>query len=267
MASEKTLSFQNKNIFYQLAGDGPQVVLLHGIPADGNLWRNQLAIPGFRFIMPDLPGSGRSEMIPDMSVEGMAEVVAAILDEEKISRSVVIGHSLGGYISMAFAEKYKERLTGLGLFHSSAFADSEEKKAARKKGIETIKANGAPEFLKTSTPNLFSPRFPERNLEAVTVMLTRTSTFSSQTLIAYYEAMAQRPDRTALFLTLEVPVLFIAGVDDTAIPLHDVLKQCHIPNRSNISVLGESGHMGMIEEKEKANKILGAFLHECVEMA
>lgn len=263
MASKKTLSFQNKNIFYQISGDGPPVVLLHGIPADGNLWRNQLAIPHFKFIVPDLPGSGQSELIPDMSMQGMAEVIRAILDKENISSTIIIGHSLGGYVSMAFAEKYDERLAGLGLFHSTSFPDSEERKAARRKSIEAIEANGAPAFLRNSTPNLFTPRHKEKNGEAISTLINSTSTFSSQTLIAYYEAMLQRPDRSAVFQKLRVPVLFVAGVDDAAIPLHDVLKQCHMPIRSYIHVLADSGHMGMIEEKEKANRILEAFLHDC----
>src|ERR1041384_7943248 len=103
-----------------------------------------------------------------MSMEGMAEVLKIIFDKENIqvsdsefppsaSGAVLIGHSMGGYITLAFVEKYSNYLSAFGLFHSTAFPDTEEKKITRSKGIEFIKEHGAFEFLKTSTPNLFSP--------------------------------------------------------------------------------------------------------------
>ena len=110
-------------------------------------------------IVPDLPGAGKSDMIDDMSMEGMAEMLKAIIDKEKISSFVLIGHSMGGYITLAFAEKYPQYLIKFGLFHSTAYADNEEKKAIRRKGIDFIKEHGAFEFLKNTTPNLFSPDY------------------------------------------------------------------------------------------------------------
>src|SRR5437667_131939 len=83
------------------------------------------------FTIPELPGSGRSDMIDDMSIEGMDEAIHAIIDLEKKEKCIIIGHSMGGYITLAFAEKYPGYLSAFGLFHSTAYPDSEEKIAAR----------------------------------------------------------------------------------------------------------------------------------------
>jgi pimeloyl-ACP methyl ester carboxylesterase len=261
MIAEKTLLINDGNIFYRVTGEGPAVLLLHGIPATGDIWSNQVKeLATFKCIVPDLPGSGRSEMISDMSIEGMAESIKAILENENISVATLIGHSIGGYISLAFADKYSQYLNGLGLFHSTAYSDREERKAIRRKGIESIKAHGAHEFLKTLVPNLFSAQSKESKSAQIQQLIADTKNFSAHALISYYEAMIQRPDRTSVLDNLEIPVLFVAGMFDSAIPLDDVLHQCHLPLKSYFHILTLSGHMGMIEEKEKANSILTGYL-------
>jgi pimeloyl-ACP methyl ester carboxylesterase len=158
--------FQNKKIFYRIEGKGKPVLLLHGFAEDGNIWNKQVKVlkENFLFIIPDLPGSGQSEILEGKcTISDYAEVIKAIADEVilKIIKKdkeqfSLIGHSMGGYITLAFAEKYPKLLNSFGLFHSSAFADDEQKIATRKKGIEFIKKNGTELFLKTSVPNLFS---------------------------------------------------------------------------------------------------------------
>src|SRR5690348_5826347 len=143
---EKEITHKGKKIFYRSIGEGPLVVLLHGVPFDGNLWINQFSLSeNYKLVIPDLPGSGKSEMIDDMSMEGMAECVKELIVHETASlffksgephSVVVIGHSMGGYITLALAEKYPELLNGFGLFHSTAYADTEERKQTRKKTID-----------------------------------------------------------------------------------------------------------------------------------
>jgi pimeloyl-ACP methyl ester carboxylesterase len=199
-------------------------------------------------------------MIGDMSMEGMAETIKAILDKEQISSVTMIGHSMGGYIALPFAEKYPERLKGFGLFHSTAFPDTEERKATRKKGIDFIQKNGAHEFLKTVIPNLFSPKSRDQLANAIDEFIESTNNFSDQSLVSYYEAMMLRPDRSNVLKMLKIPVFFVAGKDDNAAPLNDILKLCHLPEISYFHILAESGHMGMIEETKKSNAILNEYL-------
>lgn len=260
----KEIQYQSKKIFYRISGKGKPVILLHGFGEEADIWNNQVDFlkDKFQIIVPDLPGSGKSALIDDMSMEGMAEVIHAVIHEENIDSCPVIGHSMGGYILLAFLEKYPNHISSFGLFHSSAFADSDEKKATRRKGIEFIEKHGAFEFLKTTTPNLFSQKSKDEKSELIEKQVTTLHNFSPQSLVSYYNAMMQRPDRTNFLSETPVPVLFVLGKYDNAVPLSDGLKQCHLPEKSYIHILDQSGHMGMLEEPGKSNRVLENFLLE-----
>ncbi|MGC4103077.1 alpha/beta fold hydrolase [Ferruginibacter sp.] len=262
----KNISLQSANIFYRVAGSGQPVVLLHGFGEDGDVWDKQVDVlkNNYTLIVPDLPGSGRSGMIDDMSMEGMAGLVKELIDTaipagQKI---ILIGHSMGGYISLAFAQKYGSSLSGLGLFHSSAFADSEEKKATRLKAIDFIKKNGSYDFLRTSVPGLFVKT--QNNAGPlpgeVQGLIDKVAQFDPEALIRYYHTMIARPDRTELLKNFPHPVLFIIGEQDKAVPFAQSMQQSYLPAVAHIHILRNSAHMGMWEETEKANKALLDFL-------
>ena len=248
-------------------GEGPLVVLLHGFGEDSTIWKHQVEVlKDFCLLIPDIPGSGHSEVIDDMSMESLADALFHIVGQElDSSRSLsslftLIGHSMGGYISLAFLDKYSDRLNGLGLFHSTAYADSEEKISTRRKGIEFINNHGPYEFLKTAIPNLYSASTRDKDPSLIREHLDSVHNFSKAALVMYYESMIKRPNRVNLLKNSEIPILFILGRHDTAVPLKDGLEQCYLPSLSYIHVLDESAHMGMIEEKEKTNGILLNYL-------
>ncbi|MDB5252428.1 MAG: hypothetical protein JWP27_1597 [Flaviaesturariibacter sp.] len=246
---------------YRVSGTGPAIVLLHGFGEDGRVWTNQVDhFPGWQLIVPDLPGSGVSGMKADMSMEGLAEAVAQILDAESVSSCILVGHSMGGYITMAMAQKYPGRLAAFGLFHSSAFADSDEKKAVRSKGIDFIRQHGAAAFLKSSIPNLFSTATKAGRPELIEEQVQGNADMTDAALVAYYESMMARPDRTEFLKDATVPVLFVLGREDAAVPIADGLRQCYLPARSQVDILEASGHMGMIEEADAANRSLQRFV-------
>jgi len=261
---EKTILYENKKIIYSTNGTGSPVILVHGFGEDGNVWKNQIDVlkQNFHLIVPDLPGSGKSEMIDDMSMAGLAEVLHSIIHEEKIDRCTVIGHSMGGYITLALVENYWNHVNAFGLFHSTAFADTEEKKVTRKKGIEFVKKFGSFEFLKSTSPNLFSPETKENRPSLINDFIKGLPNFLPGAIVSYYEAMINRRDRTGILKNTKNPVLFVAGKDDIAISLQDILKQCHLPEKSYFHVLKKSGHMGMLEQPELATRILKDFLME-----
>jgi pimeloyl-ACP methyl ester carboxylesterase len=261
----KEILYQHKKIFYRSFGKGKAVMLVHGFGEDGNVWNKQVEYlkENFFLIVPDLPGSGQSEMISDMSLEGMMEVLHVIIHQENIDTCTMIGHSMGGYITLAFAQNYRNHLDAFGLLHSSAYADSEEKKITRNKGIDFIKQHGAFEFLKASIPNLFSENFKKEYPDLVKEFINAQSGFSAEALIEYYQAMMERPDRSKILTDAKVPVLFVAGEQDAAIPFPDSLKQSHLPETCFFHILKSSGHMGMLEETQNVNFIIEKFLLEC----
>jgi pimeloyl-ACP methyl ester carboxylesterase len=265
----RSFLFQNKKIQYKVYGKGKPVILLHGFGEDSEVWQPQINFlqTHFLLIVPDIPGSGESEFIPNANIETYSEIIKAICDREfqlplQGAEGVLIGHSMGGYIALAFAEKYPQYLKAFGLFHSSAFADTEEKKEARKKAIDFIKDKGAYAFLKTSTPNLFTQQYKNNQPEKVNALIDAGKKFTEAPLVQYYEAMIARPDRTNVLKTFSKPILFIIGQHDQAIPFESSMKQCHLPAQSHIHILRQSAHMGMWEEEAKANNILLSFLTE-----
>ncbi|MFT3936336.1 MAG: alpha/beta hydrolase [Chitinophagaceae bacterium] len=262
---QKNIFLNNKSIGYKIAGQGLPVVLIHGFAEDHDVWRYQqdeLLKHNYQLIIPDLPGSNQSSMTEDMSIEGMVHSVKEILNNESVSKCVMIGHSMGGYITLAFAEKWADQLLGFGLFHSTAFPDTEEKKATRRKSIAFMQAHGADAFIRQSTPNLFTETFRNKNNQVIEEMMARYSSFDVQALVAYYEAMIYRPERIAVLQSFSKPVLFIIGRHDKAISFEDSMKQCHLPQTANIHILDNSAHMGMWEEKEKSNQAILSYLEE-----
>ncbi|MBL0357242.1 MAG: alpha/beta hydrolase [Chitinophagaceae bacterium] len=262
---EKCFLFQNKNICYNVSGSGQPVILLHGFGEDGMVWQSQIEFlqNNFKLVMPDIPGSGQSEFVPNATIETYAEVIKELIEieiQKEKGEVVLIGHSMGGYVTLAFAEKYPRYLKSFGLFHSSAFADPEEKISTRKKAINFIKENGAFNFLKTSTPGLFTQRYKDQHPEKVEALIEAGKQFSPEALIQYYEAMIARPDRTHVLTSFNKPVLFLIGEHDQAIPFESSMRQCYLPAQSHVNILRESAHMGMWEETEKSNTILLDFL-------
>lgn len=261
MSSEKTVSHNNKKIHYHVIGEGQPVVFLHGFGETANIWKNQLEVfPRNKLIIPNLPGTGASGMQDDMSMEGLADAVRAVLvhelGSENSDRVIMIGHSMGGYVTLAYVDKYPETLTGFSMFHSSAFADSDEKKETRKKGINFIKEHGAIGFLRTTIPNLYAPVTKKEKPGMIEQHINDSAVFTPEALITYYESMMDRRDRTAILRSAKCPVLFVFGRHDTAVPLEDGLKQSHLPDVSYVHIIENAGHMGMVEDAEETNQIL-----------
>lgn len=257
----KYIHYLNSIVHYKTTGKGMPVVLLHGFAEDSSIWDIQIEFlqESFSLIIPDIPGSGQSEIINQINtgMELYADIIRQILKKEQVEQCVMIGHSMGGYITLAFAEKFPDLLIAFGLFHSSAYADDTAKIETRKKAIEFIKVKGAEPFLKTSIPGLF---FDQGNSKQADALIEKGKAFSGDALIQYYEAMIARPDRTAVLKNTTAPVLFILGEHDKAVPFEQGLEQSHIPGQSYIHVLHNSAHMGMLEEAEKSNEILANFL-------
>ena len=274
----KIILYNGSSIYYTVTGNGPRVVLIHGFGETGAIWKNQIYLlsASFQLIIPDLPGSGQSEFINNANIETYALVIKVILDAEINSASelkqnsavtqknkvffTMIGHSMGGYIALAFAEKFSGYLNALGLFHSSAFADSEEKKIRRKKAIDFIALKGAFNFLKSSIPGLFTKTYMDDNTQEIENLIKKGEKFTNGALIQYYTAMCERPDRTKVIENFDGHFLFLIGQWDKAIPLQISLQQSHLPVQSYVDILALSAHMGLWEEIDKTNKILFQFL-------
>lgn len=264
MHTQRQVIFKGVPIVYKIIGQGElPIMLVHGFGEDGRIWDMQLDyLSGHnKVVIPDLPGSGHSPFNHSLqSVEDFADAMFAVSMDAGLSPFGMLGHSMGGYITLAFAEKYSEKLHAYGLIHSTAFADSDEKKLVRLRGIEAMGIYGPYSFLKNTIPNLFAAEFKAGNTEAVNSLIEQGRHFSSETLQQYYSIMMQRKDSCYVLKSVDKPVLFVMGAQDIAAPVSDVLQQVYLPNISEVYLLEETGHMGMWEQPGKLNQALESFM-------
>ena len=259
---QKQLEYNGLSVNYLDEGSGNIIMLIHGFAEDNNVWQAQTNFlkQHYRVIVPDIPGSGQSAYNPALhSIDDYADIIYTLIEHEKIKKLILLGHSLGGYITLAFAEKYPQYLTGFGFVHSTAFADSEEKKQNREKGIRVMGEYGSLAFVKNTTPNLFTAEYKKLQVDKIAQLIEKGAGFKVEALQQYYRAMMTRPDRTQVLKNSNVPVLFIAGSEDVAVPLSDALKQVHLPTTSFIHILENTGHMGLWEQENKTNEYIFAF--------
>lgn len=253
---------------YRDRGKGFPLLLLHGFPMDGDIWHQHadlLAEAGHRVIVPDLPGSGRSPLpAGPVTIEGMADFVYAILLQERLEQCILFGHSMGGYVTLAFAEKFPQLLKGAGLINSTAMADTEEKKQARLKSIRLMEQYGTAAFVRQTVPGYFGEKFRNGHPETISGLVEKYSSAGVEALKGYYLAMMQRPDRVAVLEKAAFPFLFIIGKEDKAAPLDMMLRQVALPAVASIHIFDGVGHMAMLEAAAQTGRLLRDFAGYCL---
>lgn len=259
-----TFYYQQQPISYQIAGSGAVVLLLHGFGEDSQELQAifERLQNSYQVVLPDLPGSGRSPFAQSVasSIDAMGEAMLALMQSIGPTPFTVLGHSMGGYIALAMAAKQPQQLQAMGLLHSTAFADSETKKETRYQAMHIIAQKGAAFFLRTAIPGLFTPEFAKTQSASLDTLVQKGEQFEAAALIAYYQAMIDRPDRTSVLRQLKIPVLFMVGQWDKACPLEDLLQQVHLPEISEMHLLQHTAHMGMLEEPELFYSGIHSFL-------
>lgn len=248
---------------YKVTGSGKAVVLLHGFIEEGSMWAPMVRslAKNYKVIVPDLPGFGKSPLqTSELSMEWYAEQVHEMLKAEKVKKCTMLGHSMGGYITLAFAEKYDDMLTGFGLINSHCYADSAEKKANRKKSIEFIKKHGAKPFVKELYHTIFSEAYIKQNKKVVNGMIAKAELYSIEALTAATAAMMNREDKSAVLKNSKVPVLLIGGKEDQAAPLEAQLKQAPLANETYLHIYANCKHMCLYEKKKETLTAVKNFL-------
>src|SRR5258705_8020862 len=259
----KKILFRGHELVYEISGKGTSVMLVHGFTEDRRIWDPLLAgiENKYKWIIPDIPGSGDSPYNSSLKrISDFAEFIVAVMENENMQELVLIGHSMGGYISLAFAEKYPEKIRALGLFHSSSYPDSEEKKESRDKNIRFIRNHDPSLFIEQSIPGLFSDSFKAEHPEEIRKLIDLYANFKRESLVQYLDAMKNRPSTTGVLVSITKPVLFIMGEEDKAVPIKDSLELCHLPRISYIHILTRTAHMGMIENTSLCNSFVDRFL-------
>lgn len=258
------IEFNSVSVAFSMKGTGFPIVWLHGFGEDSRIWNEYIApFDQFQHILIDLPGLGDSEILVGSSVEQFAELVYTILQKLKIKSCYLVGHSMGGYVSLAFAKKYPDFLRGLALFHSQPFSDTKEKKLNRLKNIDFVKRNGTAPYVKQLIPVLFSDRYKKENPSIIRQLIERASDYPADGIMQCLQLMHDRPDNTTVLSNCDFPVCFIVGTKDKAVPTENSLNQLYLPAKADIHILEGISHMGMFESTPETQKILQSFFKFC----
>jgi len=194
------------------------IMLVHGFCEDQSVWSPLLVrLETKSLILIDLPGFGASDLPSVQDMTAYSEAILGVLDAEKIEQCILIGHSMGGYAALEFASKWPERLAGLGLFHSHPFEDSEERKTARLRGIDTLKSGKRDLYVSQLFPNLFAPKFLKQNPDTLDELISNGKRQSPEGISAALQAMLTRRDHQQTLSAAKCPVLFILGAQDTLV--------------------------------------------------
>jgi len=260
----KYTTYNQKKVAYSTFGQGFPLVFVHGFCEDRSMWLDFItAFSNYKIILVDVGGFGESEQPEEATISTMAAQVEAVLKAEQAEKCIFIGHSMGGYIAAAFAEKYPNYLQGLTMFHTHPFADVASKKRVRDKGIRFIQKYGVASFVTPLIPKLFGGNQSQELESTVSELIEKAKKYTPEAIIGGLLAMKNRPDHSPILTNIDCPVQFIIGKLDGAVTWEQSLKQTTLPNIAMIQILNEVGHMGMFEATEATQKMVLGFVEFC----
>jgi len=261
----KTVYFKQEKVGYSDQGKGRVVVLLHGFLGNRTIWKSTIEdlSKSYRVIAIDLPGHGETPCFGYAhSMDLMAKCVKAVMDGLKLKKYVIIGHSMGGYVGLAFADLFPDSLKGLCLFHSSAYSDSEEKKKDRLRAIHLVKASKTV-YTKTTIRNLFASKNLKYLKEEVSFAAEIAKGTSQRGIVAALHGMRDRPGRDLILGMVEYPIMMVIGELDNVLPFELLMEQSHLIKNKSILYLEHDGHFGFLESPKLCHKELRKFLRKC----
>lgn len=245
-------------LFYRQLGKGFPIILIHGFCETHEIWHgfaDELA-KSFEIFVIDLPGFGKSPLpFSPFSIDDVGAIVAGWIDKTKIEHPVVIGHSLGGYVTLAMAKRNPEKFAGIGLFQSTAYPDSEEKKVNRNKVIDFVKTHGTDPYIDTFVPGLFY----DKKHPAIRIVDRIARKTTRETLVAYAQAMRDRSSSIDFIRSYRQPILFLGGEQDGIIPAESIREQGRMASDSSVHLLKNTSNMAMYENREESRRLVENF--------
>ncbi len=255
-------NYKKTDIYYYKKGSGKAIVLIHGFLENNKMWNvlvNKIK-EDHSVVVLDLLGHGKSNGLCDVhTMEQQAKVVNDVMNRLDIMNAVIVGHSMGGYISMAFVELFPEKVSGLILLNSHPFSDNDEKKSARERAISTVKKNYIA-YVKAAIPSFFAPDNRSRYKAKIDKLIDEALSMTPENIVAALRGMMLRPDRSELFCKrTSYPKMWIVGKKD---PLMDADKVLELANRCKYVDYIElsEGHMSYVENSKEMPNIIYKFL-------
>ncbi len=262
------LQVNDIQIAYDDVGLGPPVVLLHGYPFNRSLWTDQVdrLSNRYRFVTPDLRGHGESDVGEGVaSMDAMAAEVAVLLDALGISRAIIGGLSMGGYVALAFYRNFPARVKALILADTRPQADTEEGKRIRAQQVEQVLTSGMSPIVDAMLPKLLSPETVSKRPEVVKRIRDMMFQTKPAGAAAALQGMACRDNQTELLSKIRVPTLILVGREDAITPVQDSETMHARIAGSRLVIIENAGHVSNVERPEEFNQALAAFLTDVSE--
>ncbi len=244
-----------KGLYHQEYGSGEVLVLLPGFCESISIWDKIVQGLGktCRVICIDLPGIGKSAHLKaPISLSHTANQIHSFIRSLGIQRYTVAGHSLGGYLSLELIDQFPESIDGIGMIHSTAFADDEEKISVRKKTIDFVNKRGVELFIKSFVPQLFR----DKKSPYITTVINSAKFTTQDSLVNYTIAMMNRKNHTLTLEKWNKRSLFVAGMEDSLVLLAQSRAHLEYISEEKYVELANIGHMGMLEEPVLIEKCL-----------
>lgn len=243
------------------SGRGPTVLWVHGYPLSGKIFASQSSMPGFRHVIPDLPGFGSTPARgPRSTIDDFADAVLKLADDRRVSRFVLAGHSMGGYIALAIMRKAADRVGALILLDTKEIADTDKARADRLKTIQEVEKGGPGVVVEAMLPKLLGAQTSRSNPALVREVRQILETASPDGITSALSAMASRPDSTAAARSTKVPTLIIAGADDTLTPVSDAERMHGLIEGSELVIIPGAGHLPTMENSQLTTGVIAEFL-------
>ena len=258
-------SYKGGRIHYTDSGKGSAIILLHGYLESSEVWNGfaRKLASKYRVFAVDLPGSGLSDVYGEVhSMELMAMAIKELVDSRGLKKVFLTGHSLGGYVTLAFLELFPDQLSGYCLFHSQPFPDSPATIDKRKREIEIVKVGKKNLMFPDNIIRMFAPSNLEKFSDALQRSKDIASRIPGEGIIAVLNGMMIRPSRLSLMEEGKVPCLWILGSMDNYIPCELLQAQVKLPSNAKTVILKTSGHLGFIEEEENSLNAITEFVNK-----
>ncbi|MVM28749.1 alpha/beta fold hydrolase [Spirosoma sp. HMF4905] len=230
------------------------ICLIHGHGVDASIWDGiyaDLALDA-SVLKPDF-----SRLANHTSIEAYAEDLYARLQTGQVENVILVGHSMGGYLALAFAERHPEMVRGLVLYHSTATADDEARREVRRQVIEGLKTQGTAPFIQKQLPKMVAPDYPSEKTQN---LVERFLNLPADALIAGMVAIANRPDRTHVLRDAQFPILLVLGRQDQLIPYEKTAQLASLSDRISVATIEQAGHLSMIEQPAESSQVLRSFM-------
>lgn len=254
------LNYKGIDIHYTKEGVGKTVVLLHGFLENLGMWNEvkKSFLKSNRVVTIDLLGHGKTSCLGYIhTMEEMADAIEAVLKELRIRKPILVGHSMGGYVALAYAEKYPEKVKGFCLMNSTTLEDDVERKKLRARANKMVQTN-FDAMVRMSFVNLFGEQSKSIYKKEIAIALAEALLTPLQGYIACQEGMRIRPNRTHVLQKANYPKLFIIGKNDPVVDYEASLKE--VKETNSEIVVFPNGHMSHIENTEELSKCLLKFL-------